>query len=127
MSEGERDPRPAGSITIDQLLALNEEIAALVRAGVPLERGLVVAGRDLRGRLGRIATALSRGSAGARACPRRWRARSSRSPRFTARSSRRAHGRAVADRARGAGAVRPRLLPRPAPPSGWRSGIPCWC
>ena len=60
MSEGERDPRPAGSITIDQLLALNEEIAALVRAGVPLERGLVVAGRDLRGRLGGIATALSR-------------------------------------------------------------------
>ena len=59
MSEGERGPRPAGSITIDQLLALNEEIAALVRAGVPLERGLVVAGRDLRGRLGRIATALS--------------------------------------------------------------------
>ncbi len=53
-------PRPAGSITIDQLLALNEEIAALVRAGVPLERGLVVAGRDLRGRLGGIATALSR-------------------------------------------------------------------
>ena len=49
-----------GSITIDQLLALNDEIAALVRAGVPLERGLVVAGRDLRGRLGRIAAALSR-------------------------------------------------------------------
>ena len=59
MSEGELEPRGAGSITIDQLLALNAEIAALVRAGVPLERGLVVAGRDLRGRLGRIATALS--------------------------------------------------------------------
>jgi general secretion pathway protein F len=60
MSQGELDPRPPGSITIDQLLALNTEIAALVRAGVPLERGLVVAGRDVRGRLGRIATALSR-------------------------------------------------------------------
>ena len=59
MSEGERVPPPAGSITIDQLLALNDEIAALIRAGVPLERGLVVAGRDLRGRLGRIASALS--------------------------------------------------------------------
>jgi type II secretory pathway component PulF len=59
MSEGELEPRGTGSITIDQLLALNAEIAALVRAGVPLERGLVVAGRDLRGRLGRIATALS--------------------------------------------------------------------
>ncbi len=60
MSLGEQSARPPGSITIDQLLALNEEIAALVRAGVPLERGLVVAGRDLRGRLGRIAAALSR-------------------------------------------------------------------
>ncbi len=59
MSEGEIEPRGVGSITIDQLLALNAEIAALVRAGVPLERGLVVASRDLRGRLGRIAQALS--------------------------------------------------------------------
>ena len=39
--------------------ALNAEIVALVRAGVPLERGLVVASRDLGGRLGRIAQALS--------------------------------------------------------------------
>jgi type II secretory pathway component PulF len=60
MSQGDYTARPPGSITIDQLLALNEEIAALVRAGVPLERGLVVAGRDLRGRLGRIAAALSK-------------------------------------------------------------------
>jgi type II secretory pathway component PulF len=60
MSQGDRAAWSAGSITIDQLLALNEEIAALVRAGVPLERGLVVAGRDLRGRLGRIAIALSK-------------------------------------------------------------------
>ncbi len=59
MSEGERVSLPAGAITIDQLLALNDEITALIRAGVPLERGLIVAGRDLRGRLGRIASALS--------------------------------------------------------------------
>ena len=59
MSEGERVSPPAGAITIDQLLALNDEITALIRAGVPLERGLIVAGRDLRGRLGRIASALS--------------------------------------------------------------------
>ena len=59
MAEGERGLQPSGSITIDQLLALNDEIAALIRAGVPLERGLVVAGRDLRGRLGRIANSLS--------------------------------------------------------------------
>jgi len=40
---------------LEQLLALNEEIAALVRAGVPLERGLSLLGRDLPGRLGKIA------------------------------------------------------------------------
>ena len=60
MSEGERDARPPGPITLDQLLALNEEIAALVRAGVPLDRGLLEAGRDVRGRLGRIAGVLGR-------------------------------------------------------------------
>ena len=58
MSEGELGPRPSGPITIDQLLALNAEIVALVRAGVPLERGLLVTARELRGRLGRIASAL---------------------------------------------------------------------
>jgi general secretion pathway protein F len=45
---------------LDQLLALNEEIAALVRAGVPLDRGLLEAGSDVRGRLGRIAGVLGR-------------------------------------------------------------------
>jgi type II secretory pathway component PulF len=58
MSQGELERRPPGPITLDQLLALNDEIAALVRAGVPLERGLQVAGRDLRGRLGRVSSAL---------------------------------------------------------------------
>jgi type II secretory pathway component PulF len=60
MSECEPDAKPTGPITIDQLLALNEEIAALVRAGVPLDRGLLEAGRDVRGRLGRIAAVLGR-------------------------------------------------------------------
>jgi len=58
MSEGELRPASKGSITIEQLIALNDEIAALVRAGIPLQRGLMVAGRDLRGRLGRITAAL---------------------------------------------------------------------
>ncbi|MGO9465360.1 MAG: type II secretion system F family protein [Isosphaeraceae bacterium] len=58
MSEGELPSTAPGSITIEQLIALNDEIAALVRAGIPLERGLMVAGRDLHGRLGRITTAL---------------------------------------------------------------------
>src|SRR5204862_8220654 len=60
MSQGELEARPPSAITIDQLLALNEEIAALVRAGIPLDRGLLEAGRDVRGRLGRIAGALGR-------------------------------------------------------------------
>lgn len=59
MIDGELGSRPAGPITVDQLGALNDEIAALIRAGVPLERGLVVASRDLRGRLGQVAKALS--------------------------------------------------------------------
>jgi type II secretory pathway component PulF len=50
------DSGQSGSpVTLDQLIALNDEMAALVRAGVPLERGLIRAGNDLRGRLGAIA------------------------------------------------------------------------
>jgi type II secretory pathway component PulF len=45
-------------VTLDQLIALNDEMAALVRAGVPLERGLIRASHDLRGRLGAIARGL---------------------------------------------------------------------
>ena len=58
MSRAELGMEPPGSITIEQLIALNDEITALVRAGVPLERGLVVAGADIKGRLGQIAGAL---------------------------------------------------------------------
>ena len=50
--------QPATAISLDELVALNDEIAALVRAGVPLERGLTGLGADLPGRLGRIAAAL---------------------------------------------------------------------
>ncbi|HEV3020840.1 MAG TPA: type II secretion system F family protein [Pirellulales bacterium] len=47
------------AFTVDDLLALNDEIAALVRAGIPLERALAELGRELPGRHGRAATALS--------------------------------------------------------------------
>ena len=60
MSEDEVGPSRSGTVTIDQLLALNAEIAALTRAGVPLERGLLVASRDLRGHLGKVTSALGR-------------------------------------------------------------------
>ena len=49
------EPTSTGlSITLDQLAALNDEMAALARAGVPLDRGLLHVGGDLPGRLGRI-------------------------------------------------------------------------
>ncbi len=53
-------PGPGRAVSFEQLVALNDEMAALVRAGVPLEAGLAELGRDLPGRLGNLATALSR-------------------------------------------------------------------
>lgn len=50
---------PRGTLTLDDLIALNDEIAALVRAGVPLDRGLFDLGRDLPGQLSRVSTALA--------------------------------------------------------------------
>lgn len=44
-------------MTLDELTALNDEIAALVRAGVPLEAGLAALAGDMPGRLGRVAAA----------------------------------------------------------------------
>lgn len=49
-----------GQCSLDDLIALNDEIVALVRAGVPIERGLVGFGRDLKGRLGRLAEGVGR-------------------------------------------------------------------
>jgi type II secretory pathway component PulF len=50
--------QPGPSISLDQLIALSDEVAALVRAGVPLERGLVELAEDLPGRLGKVAASL---------------------------------------------------------------------
>jgi len=47
-------------ITLEQLVALNDEMAAFARAGIPMQRGLLLVGNDLPGRLGEIATKLSR-------------------------------------------------------------------
>lgn len=46
----------AASLSLEQLVALNDEMAALVRAGVPLEQGLVEIGGEMSGRLGSLAT-----------------------------------------------------------------------
>lgn len=49
----------AGPLTLDHLVALNDEIAALVRTGLPLERGLREVGGDLSGRLGGVMKSLA--------------------------------------------------------------------
>lgn len=56
MSEPARESAP---LSLEELVALGDEIAALVRSGVPLERGLTGLGRDLPGRLGRVAGGLA--------------------------------------------------------------------
>jgi general secretion pathway protein F len=48
----------AQSISLDQLAALSDEIAALVRAGVPLDRGLRDLAHDTPGRLGKLADSI---------------------------------------------------------------------
>jgi len=50
------------AITLDELIALNDEIAALVRAGVPLEPALGELSRDLPGRLGKFAALVAQRS-----------------------------------------------------------------
>ena len=52
-------------LTTDQLIALCDEMKAIVSSGVPLERGLVMISRDLPGRLGDVAGEMGqRGEAG---------------------------------------------------------------
>jgi type II secretory pathway component PulF len=46
------------ALSLEQFVALNDELAALARAGVPLEKGLADLGRDLPGRLGAAAQSL---------------------------------------------------------------------
>jgi type II secretory pathway component PulF len=49
----------SASIRLEDLLALNEEIGALIRAGVPLELGLRQYGGSISGGLGRFSTRLA--------------------------------------------------------------------
>ena len=51
MPEQMEDRADARPVTLDELIALNDEIAALTREGVPLERGLVAFSGDLPRRL----------------------------------------------------------------------------
>jgi type II secretory pathway component PulF len=49
---------PAAEVSLDDLIALGDEMAALARSGVPLERGLLNLGQEIPGRLGRLAREL---------------------------------------------------------------------
>jgi len=46
-------------LSLDELVALGDEIAALIRAGVPLDQGLAGLGHDLPGRTGRLTRSLA--------------------------------------------------------------------
>ena len=62
MSQADRksaNPFALGHVPLDQLMALNDEIAALVRAGIPLDHGLTELGREASGNLGLIASRLA--------------------------------------------------------------------
>lgn len=50
------NPLAGQPLSLEQLTALCEEIAALSRAGVPLDQGLKELGRELPGRLGKLAS-----------------------------------------------------------------------
>lgn len=50
----------SGSISLDRLLALNDEIAALVRAGIPLEKGLTQLACEAPGKLSAVASDLAK-------------------------------------------------------------------
>jgi general secretion pathway protein F len=56
-------------MSLDQLIALNDELAALSRAGVPLEKGLIHLGGDLPWKLGRVASSLGRRLEGGQTLP----------------------------------------------------------
>jgi len=59
----------AQQITLDNLIALNDELAALARAGVPLEAGLSALATDLPGKLGRISGRLAEQLAAGQSLP----------------------------------------------------------
>ncbi len=62
-------PAGGGSVSLEHLIALNDEIAALSRAGMPLERGLLGVGGDIPGRLGAIVTSVGQRMAGGASLP----------------------------------------------------------
>lgn len=50
---------PRGGLSLEGIVAFNDELAALIRAKIPLERGLAAASSDYRGRLGKTIRAVT--------------------------------------------------------------------
>ena len=61
-----------GAVTLEQLIALGDEMAALVKAGVPLEEGLTEFARDMPGQPGKLAKMLGERMSAGKACRRSW-------------------------------------------------------
>src|SRR3954453_21823105 len=70
------------TLSLDHLVALNDEIAALVRTGLPLERGLRLAGGGLPGRLRGTMTVLADGMSRGASLPAALEAERERLPRI---------------------------------------------
>ena len=102
-------PAPS-ALSLDNLIALSDEIAALARAGVPLERGLAELGREMPGRLGRFAAELAGAAAAANRWPRPWPRAAASCPPCTRRWWLRDCGQA---------ACRPSWRPWHTPPGDW--------
>ncbi|MGE3820165.1 MAG: type II secretion system F family protein [Isosphaeraceae bacterium] len=62
--------RVGGPVSLDDLIALNDEIIALTRSGMPLERGLLDVGRDLPGRLQAVTVELGQRTSRGESLPR---------------------------------------------------------
>lgn len=72
---------PGNAIGLDQLIALNDEIVALVRGGVPLELGLARLGQDQASTLSRISSRLAGRMSGGQSLSEALAAEGSRLPR----------------------------------------------
>ena len=58
MTDKRADVTGHGSVSLDSLIALNDELVALTRAGMPLESGLLDLSTDLPGRLRKVVATL---------------------------------------------------------------------
>src|SRR5437773_11110165 len=77
--------RLAGPLAIEDLVVLNEEIAGMARAGLPLDQGLAAMAREMgRGRLQQVTASLARDLHAGQTLPEALAGQSGRVPSFYA-------------------------------------------